>query len=923
VVGLTPSAKAQFIYTTNSGVITITGYTGSGGAVTIPATLGGYPVTSIGEEAFFDCTSLTSVTIPNSVTSIGDNAFGACHNLVNVYFQGDAPSLGNYVFMDGAAGATVYYYGNTTGWGATYGGLPAVGSLPFIATTSSGAITITGYMGPGGAVTIPDTIDGDPVTSIGFEAFANPVYLQFPIFPNTVANMTSITIPNSVTSIGDYAFLDCTSLTSVTIGNGVNNIGLSAFYGTSLTSMTFQGNAPVLADATEFTDDGISPTLYYYDNTTGWGATYGGLPTVELDVPLTYTTNSGAITITGYTGSGGALTIPDTINGDPVTSIGDVAFFHYASMTSITIPNSITNIGDYAFYECFSLTNITFQGNPPSLGNDVFYSVPAGATVYYYDTATGWGSTYGGLPAVELDVPFIVTTNSGSITITGYTGSGGALTIPDTINGDPVTSIGDGAFYECTNLTSITIPNSVTNIGYGAFYECTSLTSITFQGNEPVLADRTEFADDSETVGASFSLTLYYYDNTTGWGATYGGLPTVELDVPLTYTTTSGAITITGYTGTGGTLTIPDTINGDPVTSIGDVAFEGNTSLTSVTIGNSVTNIGDAAFFNCTSLTNITFLGNAPSLGGDVFYNVAIGATVYYYYGTSGWGSTDTGLRAVELDVPFTYTINSGAITITGYTGAGGAVTIPDTINGYPVTSIEDEAFLDCSNLTSVTIGNSVTSIGGNAFNDCTSLTNITVTAGNPFFSSTNGVLFDQNQTTLILFPQGLGGGYTIPNSVTSIGQSAFASCTNLTSVTIHDSVTSIGGDAFQHCSSLTSVTFLGNAPSLGNNVFNQVVAGATVYYHYGTSGWGSTYGGLPAVMLDAPTPQIGSGSIGVSSGNFSFTITGVSNQTIVVEASTNLVNWQPVWTNTLSGTATNFTDPQWTNYPSRFYRAQ
>jgi len=101
-------------------------------------------------------------------------------------------------------------------------------------------------------------------------------------------------------------------------------------------------------------------------------------------------------------------------------------------------------------------------------------------------------------------------------------------------------------------------------------------------------------------------------------------------------------------------------------------------------------------------------------------------------------------------------------------------------------------------------------------------------------------------------------------------------------------------------------------------------VAANAVYYYYGTSGWGATYGGLPAVGLFMPPQISGVGSnVGVPSGNFSFTITGVSGQTIVVEASTNLVNWQPVWTNTLSGTSANFTDPQWKNYPSRFYRAQ
>jgi hypothetical protein len=140
--------------------------------------------------------------------------------------------------------------------------------------------------------------------------------------------------------------------------------------------------------------------------------------------------------------------------------------------------------------------------------------------------------------------------------------------------------------------------------------------------------------------------------------------------------------------------------------------------------------------------------------------------------------------------------------------------------------------------------------------------------------------------------------------------------------VTIPNSVTSIGQSAFRSCTSLTSLTFLGNAPNLGSSdVFYAVGAGAVVYYYYGLTGWGPTYGGLPTVMLGAPAPQVSTGSAGVKPGGFGFTVTGVVNQTIVVEASTNLTNWQSIWTNTLSAVSTNFVDPEWLNHPRRFYR--
>jgi len=116
-------------------------------------------------------------------------------------------------------------------------------------------------------------------------------------------------------------------------------------------------------------------------------------------------------------------------------------------------------------------------------------------------------------------------------------------------------------------------------------------------------------------------------------------------------------------------------------------------------------------------------------------------------------------------------------------------------------------------------------------------------------------------------------------------------------------------------------LTFAGNAPSLAISALDNVGVGATVYYYYGTAGWGPTYGGLPTLMLGAPAPQVGAGSAGVKPGGFGFTLNGVVNQTIVIEASTNLVNWQPIWTRTLSTLSTNFVDPDWLNHPHRLYR--
>ena len=169
----------------------------------------------------------------------------------------------------------------------------------------------------------------------------------------------------------------------------------------------------------------------------------------------------------------------------------------------------------------------------------------------------------------------------------------------------------------------------------------------------------------------------------------------------------------------------------------------------------------------------------------------------------------------------FTYTVNAtNTVTINAYTCPGGPAVIPPTINGMPVVGIGDYAFAGCAGLTSVTISNSVTSIGYYAFSDCRALTSIVADADNTVYSSQNGVLYNKDKTVLIQYPCGKSGGFTIPDSVTSIGGKAFAGCNTLASVTIPDSVISIGNGAFYSCFGLTSVTIGSGVTSIGYPAF-------------------------------------------------------------------------------------------------------
>jgi hypothetical protein len=386
---------------------------------------------------------------------------------------------------------------------------------------------------------------------------------------------------------------------------------------------------------------------------------------------------------------------------------------------------------------------------------------------------------------------------------------------------------------------------------------------------------------------------------------------------------------VTDSPGAAGNVVILSTYKGYPVISIGDDAFSASFSMESVTIPNSVTSIGDDAFYSCGSLPSVTIPNSVTNIGIDAFSgcegltSISVSANNPVYSGVNGVLFDKNQATLVEFPggLGGSYTVPN-SVTNIGIDAFSGCYNLTSVTIGNSVTSIGDVAFGYCSRLTSVTIPNSVTNIGDDAFYVCSGLTSINVSASNPAYSSTHGVLFDKAQTLLIQFPGGAVDSYTVPNSVTSIGIDAFFGCSDLKSVTIGNGVTSIGDEAFEFCSRLTNVTFHGNAPVLasaadGYNVFSDAAAGATVYYYYGTSGWSSTYGGLPTVELFPPLV----GSIGVQSSHFGFTITGAIGQTITVEASTNLVNWQPIWTNTLSGVSINFTDAQGTNYRQRFYR--
>ena len=417
--------------------------TNAKGAIIIPETVKTvitYRVVGIGDAAFLGCTSLTSVTIPNSVTNIGISAFYGCSSLLSISIPNNVTNIDNNAFR--------------------------------------GCTSLT-------SVTIPNS-----VMSIGDYAFYG------------CTGLTSITIPNRVTYIGEYTFKGCTSLTSVTIGESVSEIGKSAFEScTSLTSVVWNAihcvnfiipDAPFPNSVTSFTfgekvehvpaylcyDMSVLASITIPNSVTsiGGGAFSGCSSLTSVTIPH-------SVTSIGNDAFYGCSSLTSVAIPSSVTSIGYAAFSGCSSLTSVIIPNGVTNI-DGVFYGCSSLTSVTIPNSITSIGGYTFYGCSSltSITIPNSVTSIGIGAFDGCSSLTSVAIPSSVT----SIEKRTFRGCSSltSVTIPNSI-----TSIGESAFENCTSLTSITIGESVSKIGYSAFSGCSSLTSITIPNSIRSIGD--------------------------------------------------------------------------------------------------------------------------------------------------------------------------------------------------------------------------------------------------------------------------------------------------------------------------------------------------------------------------------------------------------------------------------------------------
>ena len=583
----------------------------------------------------------------------------------------------------------------------------------------------------------------------------------------------NITVP--VTMIDEQAFIDREKITQVNIPSTIESIGNLAFNGCiSLTSFNVNSKNANFCSENGILFNKAKTTLLQY-------------PSAKAD--------------TDYS-------IPDG-----VTKIEDWAFYDCNKLTVMTIPSSVATIGEYALNFCTGLTKLFVHAKtPPTVGTNAFINVDLAIPVYVpaasldaYKAANIW-QEFTKLQALVTEftvdnLKYKVTDYiADEVELTGYaTKPTGKLDIPASVTYGSktysVTSIGKQAFDGCSAITEVTIPASVTSVGSDVFNGCSSLTQATI---------------------------------------------------------------------------------GDGLTEISTSMFTNCSALEKLVIGKGVTKIGSFAFANCSNLKEITVLAsNPPSVASDrSFDKVSRDIPVYVplealsaYKAANIWKEftnlqpisteftvdklkynvTDLVANTVEitsgygdgaLNIPATVTYAGTEYKVTSigveafYDCSFTSVTIPDGVTiikygafqncteltevtfGNSITTIEYSAFYYCLSLKQVTIPKSVTNIGVNVFFYCTALTHINVDAANPAYSSENGVLFNKDKTTLLRYPAAKPGTtYTVPKSVTCIGESAFGQCTALKELTLSENVSKIESYAFEDFAAITKMTVLATVP--------------------------------------------------------------------------------------------------------------
>nr|WP_298762944.1 leucine-rich repeat protein [uncultured Ruminococcus sp.] len=742
-------------------------------------------VTSIEKAAFENCNKLTKITIGSGVETVNPYAFNQCNLLATVVFK-DSDTANKKICE-----RAFYYCGSLTE--VDFGN--AVTSIGDYAFTICSKIK---------SLEFPDSL-----TSIGQFAFSP--YTDRTGGTYKESNLESVKFGTGLKTIGNYAFYDDRKISKLEFtGDNLTSIGSYAFYENfALEELSLSGNNATIGDYAFYACNKLK-AINLKSGIKSIGAyAFRNCEAVD-DIKLC----SGLETIYAYafyncTGIK-TITLPDTL-----TQIAYSAFERCSSLQSIVIPDNVKGIYENTFTSCKSLKSVSIGKNCATIAPTAFSSTTALEKI----TVSADNEKYSSVDGALL--------NKEKTSIILYPKSkSGEFVIPDT-----VTSIADRAFSSCPNLTKITIGANVESVGAYAFSECIAMTDVVFKDS----------TIDKKTIGnyAFYNCRALSNINFGNAVTSIGDYAFVMTESLTSIEFPDSLVRIGNYAfspysnGYGGSYIEYTTSNlenikfGSGIKTIGKQAFYKNEKLKSIDLtGSNLTLIDTGAFQNCISLIEINLSGNNLVIESSAFYddkylkNVTFGAGIksigsnafYNCLSISELNFFD-GLDRIYSDA-FRNCKSISLVTLPNTLSSIGnsafynceritSVHIPDK-----VTEIQGGCFTNCHLLKKVTIGSGCTSISPTAFTGANSIEEIIVEEDNKKYTSVDGVLYNNDKTTLVLYPKGRRGNFTIPDAVTTIAERAFERCNHITGVVIGKNVSKIDRYAFSECFSLKSVSF-------------------------------------------------------------------------------------------------------------------